>query len=76
MKNIHIQQTVDFTSGQRGGEIAPDGANGACSHCSGDLNFAPFDTEYGEAGLLLCSHGDGQNYAWSAPVSTDRHGLV
>lgn len=56
--------------------MEPDGANRACPHCSDDLNLEPFDTDYGEAGTPVCSRCDSQNYAWSAPGSTDRHGLV
>jgi len=76
MKNIFIKQTVDFPSGQRSGGITTDGANGSCLRGSEDLNFDRFDADCGETGPLGSSHGAGPNCAWSAPGSTDRHGLV
>ena len=76
MKNSNTKLTVDCTPKQRGRGIATDGANGACPHCSDDLNLDPFDKDYREAGPLVGAHCEGQNYTWNAPGSTDRHGLV
>jgi len=76
MKNINIKQTVDCMIKQRRGKTATDDSNGVFPHCSDDLNFDPFDKDYGETGPLVGAHCDGKNYAWNAPESTDRHGLV